>query len=97
MGRARRFPLGSCPAPHEIEQRIAETTARFRGHTCIAAFLVGNEIEKTLVRWMQPERVRDFIEKLIDIAREQAPQTLISYATIRPPSISCRATRTSSR
>ncbi len=65
----------------EIEARIAETTALFREHTCIAAFLVGNEIEKTLVRWMQPERVRDFIEKLIDIAHQHAPQTLVSYAT----------------
>jgi GT2 family glycosyltransferase len=66
---------------HEIEQRITETTSRLRDHACIAAFLVGNEIEKTLVRWMGPERVRDFIEKLIRIAREQAPQTLVSYAT----------------
>lgn len=66
---------------HEIEQRITETTSRLRGHACIAAFLVGNEIEKTLVRWMGPERVRDFTEKLIGIAREQAPQTLVSYAT----------------
>jgi GT2 family glycosyltransferase len=66
---------------HEIEQRITETTSRLRGHACIAALLVGNEIEKTLVRWMGPERVRDFIEKLIRIVREQAPQTLVSYAT----------------
>jgi GT2 family glycosyltransferase/exo-beta-1,3-glucanase (GH17 family) len=66
---------------HEIEQRISETTSRLRGHACIVAFLVGNEIEKTLVRWMGPERVRDFMEKLIRIAREQAPQTLVSYAT----------------
>ncbi|MFN0076386.1 MAG: glycosyltransferase [Prosthecobacter sp.] len=64
-----------------IEARIAEATARLRDHTCIAAFLVGNEIEKTLVRWMQPERVRDFIENLIDIAHQHAPQTLVSYAT----------------
>jgi hypothetical protein len=42
---------------------------------------VGNEIEKTLVRWMRPERVRAFIEKLIDIARSNAPRTLVSYAT----------------
>ena len=65
----------------EIEKRIAETTTLLRENACIAAFLVGNEIEKTLVRWMQPERVRDFIEKLIDIAHLHAPQTLVSYAT----------------
>ncbi len=65
----------------EIEQRIATAAANLQEHDCIAAILVGNEIEKTLVRWMGPERVRDFIEKLIEIAHKHAPQTLISYAT----------------
>lgn len=65
----------------EIKARITEATKRLQGHPCVAAFLIGNEIEKTLVRWMGPERVRDFIETLITTARRQAPQTLISYAT----------------
>lgn len=65
----------------EIKTRIVEATRRLRDHTCIVAFLIGNEIEKTLVRWMGPERVRDFIESLIKTARRHAPQTLISYAT----------------
>lgn len=65
----------------EIKARIADATRRLGGHACVAAFLVGNEIEKTLVRWMGPERVRDFIESLITTARRHAPDTLISYAT----------------
>jgi glycosyltransferase involved in cell wall biosynthesis len=65
----------------DIKRHIAETTKRLRVHECIAGFLIGNEIEKTLVRWMGPERVRDFIETLIETARSHAPHTLISYAT----------------
>ncbi|OYW71566.1 MAG: hypothetical protein B7Z37_27455, partial [Verrucomicrobia bacterium 12-59-8] len=65
----------------EIEARIATACASLRDHSCITACLVGNEIEKTLVRWMKPRRVRAFIENLIEIARRHAPQTLISYAT----------------
>lgn len=65
----------------EIERRVAAAATRLRDHACVAALLVGNEIEKTLVRWMGPGRVRDFIEKLVRIARDHAPQTLISYAT----------------
>jgi glycosyltransferase involved in cell wall biosynthesis len=65
----------------EIETRIATACASLRDHSCITAVLVGNEIEKTLVRWMKPRRVRAFIEKLIETARRHAPQTLISYAT----------------
>jgi glycosyltransferase involved in cell wall biosynthesis len=65
----------------EIVAHIATATAKLRDHACITAFLVGNEIEKTLVRWMKPQRVRAFIEKLISTARHHAPQTLVSYAT----------------
>ncbi|MEY4483123.1 MAG: hypothetical protein RL693_575, partial [Verrucomicrobiota bacterium] len=54
---------------------------RFSHETCVLAFIVGNEIEKTLVRWMQPDRVREFIEKLIAIAREEAPEKLAAYAS----------------
>lgn len=65
----------------DIKATIAGTAARLGNHACITAILVGNEIEKTLVRWMRPQRVRAFIEQLIDIARSNAPQTLVSYAT----------------
>lgn len=64
-----------------IEASIAAAATQLRDHACITAFLVGNEIEKTLVRWMKPRRVRAFIEKLIETARRHAPQTLVSYAT----------------
>ncbi len=65
----------------EIHTRITDAARQLRDHACVAAILVGNEIEKTLVRWMGPRRVRDFIESLIESARREAPRTLISYAT----------------
>jgi len=73
--------LASRALCREIEAHVAATCARLRDHSCITAFLVGNEIEKTLVRWMKPRRVRAFIERLIEIARRNAPQALVSYAT----------------
>lgn len=73
--------LASRTLCREIEARISAICSQLQGHSCITAFLVGNEIEKTLVRWMQPRRVRAFIEKLIETARRSAPQTLVSYAT----------------
>jgi exo-beta-1,3-glucanase (GH17 family) len=65
----------------EIEKRIADAALKMSGESSVAALLVGNEIEKTLVRWMGPPEVRAFVEKLIEIARRHAPQKLISYAT----------------
>lgn len=73
--------LADRAACREIRRRIADATQRLGAHACITAFLIGNEIEKTLVRWMGPERVRDFIETLITTARQHAPHTLVSYAT----------------
>ncbi len=73
--------LSDAALRREIKARILDATRRLHRNPSVAAFLVGNEIEKTLVRWMGPEAVRDFIEALIATARRQAPQTLISYAT----------------
>lgn len=65
----------------EIQATIRAAAQRFGNDDTIAALLVGNEIEKTLVRWMGPEKVKRFIESLIDIAHEAAPDCLVSYAT----------------
>ncbi|WP_166647354.1 glycosyltransferase [Prosthecobacter fusiformis] len=65
----------------QIRQRLAEVVGQFREEACIACFIIGNEIEKTLVRWMGPSQVRDFLEELIEIGRSIAPHHLFSYAT----------------
>lgn len=65
----------------EIKQRVANAAAFLGRQENVAAILIGNEIEKTLVRWMRPRRVRAALEELVAIARAQAPRLLISYAT----------------
>jgi len=60
--------------------RAARTARAYRDHSCVTAILVGNEIEKTLVRWMGPEQVRAFLEKLITVTKEEAPEKLVAYA-----------------
>lgn len=64
----------------DARQRIMNEARRLGAHPCVAALLVGNEIEKTLVRWMGPERVLAFIESLISDAKAAAPGKLVSYA-----------------
>lgn len=65
----------------KIIETVREAVTRLRDHPCIVAFLVGNEIEKTLVRWMGPRRVQQLLEQLIAAGRECAPNQLFSYAT----------------
>jgi hypothetical protein len=64
-----------------IISTVRDTATRLKDHPCVVAFLVGNEIEKTLVRWMGPPRVQKFLEQLIAAGRECAPNQLFSYAT----------------
>lgn len=65
----------------EIVEKVRAEAARLAHSPCVAAFLIGNEIEKTLVRWMRPARVRDFLERLIEAGRAAAPERLFSYAS----------------
>jgi GT2 family glycosyltransferase len=65
----------------DARRRIVQEAGRLGRRPCVAAILVGNEIEKTLVRWMGPERVLAFIESLIAAAKEAAPGKLVSYAS----------------
>jgi O-antigen biosynthesis protein len=62
-------------------EQVASIARQLKDEPSVAALIVGNEIEKTLVRWMGPERVRDFLEKLITTAHEAAPGKLAAYAS----------------
>ena len=73
--------LNSKARRREIEERVRTAARTFGSNPQVAALLVGNEIEKTLVRWMGPQKVKRFLERLIAIARDEAPRCLITYAT----------------
>ncbi len=73
--------MRSAALKREILATVRAEATRLRDHPCVIAFLVGNEIEKTLVRWLGPRRVQRFLEKLIAVGRACAPGKLFSYAT----------------
>jgi hypothetical protein len=60
---------------------IREMASTYGHKDNVVALLVGNEIEKTLVRWLGPLRVKRFLERLIRLAKLHAPRCLVSYAT----------------
>ncbi|MBV6499732.1 MAG: hypothetical protein CJBNEKGG_02195 [Prosthecobacter sp.] len=73
--------LGQRSLVRQAHRAVRDAACRLGGHPAVAAFLVGNEIDKNLARWMGPERVRRFLEKLIETGRAAAPDRLFSYAT----------------
>ncbi|WP_050023957.1 glycosyltransferase [Verrucomicrobium sp. BvORR034] len=65
----------------EAITRVQDAARRLGRDPVVAGLLVGNEIEKTLVRWMRPEPVRRFLEKLIATVKTEAPDLPVAYAS----------------
>ncbi|MCE9520480.1 MAG: glycosyltransferase [Verrucomicrobia bacterium] len=60
--------------------RVTHAARRLANEPCIAGLLVGNEIDKALVRWMGPARAQAFLETLIAAAKVEAPNMPVAYA-----------------
>ena len=76
--------LNSRSLRRQIIQVVRATVAKNVGHPAIFAYLVGNEVPTTVIRWLGAERVRAFLEKLVEVARETDPRPLYSYASFPP-------------
>jgi glycosyltransferase involved in cell wall biosynthesis len=68
----------------QVVQTIREAVLKNRGHEAIFGYFVGNEIPTTMVRWLGPRRVIQFVEYLIGVARQADPRPLYSYASYPP-------------
>ena len=68
----------------QVEETILAGVAKNAGHDAILGYYVGNEIPFAIVRWLGAQRVIEFVEKLIRIAREADPRALFSYASYPP-------------
>lgn len=68
----------------QVEQTIREGVAKNKGHEAIFGYYVGNEIPYAMVRWLGAQRVIEFVERLIRMARETDPRPLYSYASYPP-------------
>jgi GT2 family glycosyltransferase len=75
-------------------RNIVRKTARdCAGHPAIFAYSVVNEIPPDVVRWSGADKVGDFIDELVDIAKENDPDCLCTFANF-PPTEFLRSQRT---
>jgi len=54
------------------------------GHSAVFAYSVVNEIPPDIVRWSGPTEVADFINELIDLAKDIDPDCLCTFANYPP-------------
>ncbi len=76
--------LNSRSLCRQIMRVVRETVAKNVGHPAIFAYLVGNEVPTTMIRWLGVARVQLFLDRLIEIARATDPRPLYSYASFPP-------------
>ncbi len=64
----------------DARDSLLSTVELFHGHPGVLAYLVGNEIPATLVRWMGAEKVRRALEHLITSGRAVDSGAMFAYA-----------------
>ncbi|HWE13458.1 MAG TPA: ABC transporter transmembrane domain-containing protein, partial [Solirubrobacteraceae bacterium] len=63
----------------DIERRVREAARACAGHAALLGLVVGNEIPASIVRWHGRRRIERFLGRLCDAAREEAPESLVTY------------------
>ncbi len=64
----------------EAEHTVRDVVQRYAGDPVIFGYLVANEINTQLVRWIGDGRVKHFLERLMSIGKEADPNALFAYA-----------------
>jgi GT2 family glycosyltransferase len=73
--------LDSPQAQAEARQAVRRAAGRGRGHPCLLAYSIGNEVPPNIVRWHGARRVERFLAELADVARQSDPEGLVTYAS----------------
>ena len=69
----------------ESGRRAVRAAARTgRGHPAVLAYSVVNELPPDVVRWEGHAKVERFVEELVDIARQEDPEALATFASFPP-------------
>jgi glycosyltransferase involved in cell wall biosynthesis len=76
--------LDSDRTKEQAREAVRGVVRACAGHPAILAYSVVNEIPPDIVRWSGPNKVTDFIEELIDIAKEVDPDCLCTFANYPP-------------
>ena len=63
----------------DIEQRVRDAVRQCGEHPAVLAYVIGNEIPASIVRWHGAGRVEKFLHRLYNAVKSEAPDTLVTY------------------
>lgn len=76
--------LDSKPLRDEARLTVRRAVENCKKHPAVFAFSVVNEIAPDIVRWSGARAVADFIDELVDVAREADPDCLCTFGNYPP-------------
>lgn len=59
---------------------VGAAARRLADNTDVVALVVGNEVPADVIRWLGGDRVSSVIGDLVDVAHDEAPELLVTYA-----------------
>jgi GT2 family glycosyltransferase len=65
----------------EAVERDVRSCAR---HPAVMAYIVANEIPPDVVRWVGHRRVERYLDSLVDVAKQEDPEGLVTFASYPP-------------
>jgi glycosyltransferase involved in cell wall biosynthesis len=63
----------------EIERRVRNAVRDCGNHPSVLAYVIGNEIPASIVRWHGARRIERFLHRLYTATKAEAPETLVTY------------------
>jgi glycosyltransferase involved in cell wall biosynthesis len=76
--------LNSQKTKAEAREIVRSVVKNCRRHPAVFAYSVVNEIPAEIVRWSGVRKTTDFIEELIDVAKDADPDCLCTFASFPP-------------
>jgi len=64
----------------DASERVRKTARELGSHAAVFSISVGNEIPHDIVRFYGARRVEAFIDQLLDCAKQEAPECLMTYS-----------------
>jgi GT2 family glycosyltransferase len=71
-------------AQRDARQRVRNASRDLGGHPATFAISVANEFPTSIVRFYGKERLERFVGELLDVAKQEAPDCLVTFANYPP-------------
>jgi O-antigen biosynthesis protein len=76
--------LDSAQAQAEARRLVRQAIKQGCDLSCSLAYSIANEIPPSVVRWHGTRRIERFLRELADVARQEDPRALLTYANFPP-------------